>query len=64
MFKCPYCGGSAFTAAVSTKVRTEFHSLQQCDSCDGYSVLHTNGRVYPLDDRTDPGGDAVSRVLD
>lgn len=64
MSSCPYCFGGDFSVATVTRSRPETFSTLQCASCDGYVLRHASGRVYPMDDRTDPDGDGVSRVID
>lgn len=65
MSNCPYDGSADFTVVVSpTRPRPGTHTLVQCDSCLGYYIRHENGTNKPLNDRTDPEGDMIARVID
>ena len=60
---CPYCGSSDHSESSAGDARRSTHQLRLCSGCSGYSVI-ANGKIYPVHDRTDPNGDALTRVVD
>lgn len=65
MFECPYCSGLTASAKdAGGRRRPDAHALRKCNSCNAYSVAHSNGRVYPLSERDDPDADVVNRIVD
>lgn len=63
MSDCPYCGGTLADTNDGTRSRPPGHALKKCVSCASYCVK-TQTRVAPLDDRANPDGDPVVRVID
>lgn len=64
MSNCPYCQGTSLTVVTGARPRPETEVTVQCSDCSGFSMRHSNGRIFPLEDRTDVDSDAVSRVID
>ena len=66
MSKCPYCHSDVEVPVIPVEValrnRNPNHKLMQCIACDGYSIMHVSGRMFPMDDRANPNGDPVLRV--
>jgi len=46
---CPYCGSSNLEIV---EILRPDRTASQCGGCSGFSIRHSNGSQYPLEDRT------------
>lgn len=63
---CPYCGNTGTDPATSTRPRPDDQTIVKCDAsgtCNGGHYMVRRGRSYPLDDKTNPDGDPLLRVV-
>lgn len=59
-FACPYCGERHdFDTVEPERGRHPQHTTQQCRECEGFQVLHQNGKRFPLTDRSNKEADAI-----
>lgn len=63
MYNYPLCP-DAVVATEGTRPRPDTHTIMKCVETGDFFMQHANGKHYPLQDRTDPDSDAVSRVVD
>lgn len=61
--QCPYCKTFSLEKSTLGKTRQANHQLMLCSTCSCFSIEHVNGKVYPLDDKTSPDGDPITRVI-
>jgi len=62
---CPYTGTEDLVVATeATRPRPANITIMKSQSSGYYSAKHVNGKIYPLEDRTDVDSDVVLKIID